>query len=349
METEILNHLTMNMQITAPYTQPIGAMYAQALAIPAQHSQAEPQGEPAPTLGELVAAYWAERESGGLAPKTWQQLTQVLGRLRDDVGSGKAITAVSRAVLLKWRDTAYGAAKQSSANTYLSIVCSFFKWIDQTQEVKGFKNPAVRIRFIAGKGARMAHEERERWTDAELVELLRLDNWLITLGVYTGARINEVAQLHKADITFPEGQPFAVVDINCNAPNKRLKTRAAARVVPLAFPPELMGRFKAFLAGFPDDTERVFPQLKYREIDGYASSAGRAVEKALASVNPRKTYHCLRHAFADRCKQRRVDVHITKELLGHSLDDITASRYGKRYTPEVLHETLMKAGVWDFS
>jgi len=349
-ESEILNHLTMNMQITAPYLQPIAAQaMQQALAVPVVE---EPSGEPVPTLGGLVAAYWEEREgSGALAPKTRQQMYLVLGLLKDHVGAETAITAVSRADLLDWRDETYADTKQSTANTYIGIACSFFKWIDITQSVEGFKNPAAKVRYVVGKGTRMAHEERERWTDAELVELLHLDNWLVTLGVYTGARLNEVAQLHLSDIAFPTdgAASFAAIDINCNAPDKRLKTRAAARVIPLGFPPELMERFKEYLAGLPAGTERVFPQLRYRDMDGYSKSADVAVRKFLKSVNPDKSFHCLRHAFADRCKQRRVDVHITKELLGHSLEDITAGRYGKRYAPEVLHETLMKAGVWDFS
>ena len=59
--------------------------------------------------------------------------------------------------------------------------------------------------------------------------------WMIRIGVYTGARLNEVAQLHKDDIQITE-DGIVALRIDDKHPDQRLKTRAARRVIPLGFP-----------------------------------------------------------------------------------------------------------------
>jgi integrase len=53
-----------------------------------------------------------------------------------------------------------------------------------------------------------------------------------------------------------------------------------------------------------------------------------------------KTFHSFRHTFTDTLKQAGVQDSLIAELVGHSNDSITMSRYGKRYLPKVLLEAI---------
>lgn len=50
----------------------------------------------------------------------------------------------------------------------------------------------------------------------------------------------------------------------------------------------------------------------------------------------KKDFHSFRHTVGDFLKQSGVEPSVISELLGHSVDSITLSRYGKRYSPRVL-------------
>jgi len=55
--------------------------------------------------------------------------------------------------------------------------------------------------------------------------------WLPMLGYYTGARLNELCQLHLSDIR-KEGHVW-YLDINNDTDDKRLKTPSSKRKVPI--------------------------------------------------------------------------------------------------------------------
>lgn len=63
--------------------------------------------------------------------------------------------------------------------------------------------------------------------------------WVPLLGLYTGARINELAQLFLVD--FQAQGDVQVISINDDGEGKRLKTKASKRLVPIH--PELVRLF----------------------------------------------------------------------------------------------------------
>ena len=56
----------------------------------------------------------------------------------------------------------------------------------------------------------------------------------------------------------------------------------------------------------------------------------------------RKSFHSLRHTFANELKQAGVNEQVASELLGHASQSITYGRYGKESRVEILYKGLSK-------
>jgi integrase len=86
-------------------------------------------------------------------------------------------------------------------------------------------------------------EERNHWSQEDLRRLFSPDNyneqsryrhtymfWLPILGLFTGARLEEICQLHLSDIY--QADDIWVIDIN-DAVGKKVKTKSSRRLIPL--------------------------------------------------------------------------------------------------------------------
>lgn len=167
--------------------------------------------------------------------------------------------------------------------------------------------------------------------------------WLPLLGIYTGARLNELSQLYIADLKETETGVF-YLDFNLDGPDKldadepdkSLKTVNSQRIV--ALHPHLIE------LGFPTYVKalssagysRLFPELKRDEVKGYGKPAGswfneRFLGKQLAIPRDgKRTFHSFRHTFITALSELGVPPDIQAQLAGHSRGEtIAAVRYRK--------------------
>jgi hypothetical protein len=77
--------------------------------------------------------------------------------------------------------------------------------------------------------------------------------WIILLGMFTGARLNEICGLATADIAELEGVPI----IHIRSDTRILKTASARRIIPIH--PVIRPAFLAYASTI--DHERLFPEL----------------------------------------------------------------------------------------
>ena len=56
----------------------------------------------------------------------------------------------------------------------------------------------------------------------------------------------------------------------------------------------------------------------------------------------KKSFHYLRHTFANELKQVGVNEQVTSELLGHASQSITYGRYGKNSKTEIVLKEISK-------
>lgn len=141
------------------------------------------------------------------------------------------------------------------------------------------------------------------------------------LGVATGARVNEVAQLYVDDVAEVGGHWG--IHIRALRPDQRLKNTHSSRFVPLS-DNVLQAGFLTFVedvkrAGF----DRLFPHLQHSEAGGYGDTMGdqfRAYAIKRGLTGRLKSFHCFRHNVANTLvNELGTAIQVTQEITGHDL------------------------------
>ena len=167
--------------------------------------------------------------------------------------------------------------------------------------------------------------------------------WAFLIGIFSGMRTNETAQLRIEDIIKKENVWMISID---ETEGKSVKTTSSIRKVPVH--PTLIS------LGFLDYVEiikskgfdRVFPELT-KDRDGYSSKISRHYnQNFLPSIGvwkkQVKVLYSTRHTFINRCYNKGVDRDIIKEIVGHE-PDFTMDVYGGNpFTPQQLYQGISK-------
>jgi integrase len=114
------------------------------------------------------------------------------------------------------------------------------------------------------------------------------------LGLYTGARLEELCQLHQEDVRDEEG--IWVISINDQG-EKKLKTHASKRIIPV-HPKLIELGLPDYVTSQQDKGEtRLFPELT-RGRDGYSTAASKWFSRYRQSIglfnqSPPKDFHSM--------------------------------------------------------
>ena len=172
--------------------------------------------------------------------------------------------------------------------------------------------------------------------------------WVFILGIFSGLRTNEMAQMRLEDIKKESNIWFLHVE---ESEQTRVKTLNAIRKVPVH--PQLID------LGFIDyvsdlrqrKKDRVFWELT-KTRDGYAKHLSRHFnEKYLRAVGvwerTVKVLYCTRHTFINALYQNKVDENIIKALVGHE-KEFTMKHYGgEPFSPDRLLQEISKVTYKD--
>lgn len=160
--------------------------------------------------------------------------------------------------------------------------------------------------------------------------------WLPMLGIFTGARLGELAPLTAADVVADEATGILAISIIEDADmGKHLKTRGSRRVVPV--------HAELVRLGFIDFVEearrerggdaRLFPQLSPGPRGGFGEAwskwFGRYI-RSLKITNKDRVFHSFRHGFKDALRAARVGEDINDALTGHAGGNSVARGYGAK-------------------
>lgn len=227
-----------------------------------------------------------------------------------------------------------------SVNKNLNRIRGLFLWCKREGYVE--RDPSQGLSL---KRTKNPYEEREAYDQSDLQRMI--DSllsvpytnperfWIPLIAMHSGLRQNEICQLYVEDIIEEDG--VACFDINASH-DKSIKTLSSKRLVPLH--PKLISyglldyKSKMKEAGEP----RMWPNLMADQ-DGYIRNFVNWYyrhNRRHITKNPKRTFHSLRHTFADSLKQRGIAEGIISELMGHSNKSITTGRYGKPFRPENL-------------
>ncbi len=226
-------------------------------------------------------------------------------------------------------------------------VSSYFNWLVK----QGYRddNPFV---GIAPKRTHSSRSERSSFTDDELRILFGTDlfkgkcykfewqYWLPVLGLYTGARIEELCQLKVSDFKCAENCHYIAIHGDGDVLN-RVKTTCSVRDIPLHENLIDMGVLKLIEGKHIDsyifDLKRVNTNLSH----GPSKWFGR-YKSSLGFPSGSKVFHSFRHTFRDKLTFAGISSEYVSEMLGHEHLGETFGRYGSAIPVKILSEQLNK-------
>lgn len=236
----------------------------------------------------------------------------------------------------------------TTVNKNLNRISTLFEWIER----HGYAQKNY-FKGLGLKSTKQAHEERKSFTSGDLRKLFSSEvftekkykhsyyYWLPLIALYSGARIEEICQLHLADIRAESG--VWVFDINGDGDVKKLKTASSKRLIPIHSKLLQLGLLIRVQELCQQGKDRLFPELK-RQRDGYGQAASRwfngRYRKSCGVTEEGKTFHSFRHTVSNHLKQKGIEENKTKSLLGHQIESMTYGRYANPYEPAVLKEVV---------
>ena len=226
-------------------------------------------------------------------------------------------------------------------------VSSFFNWLVK----QGYRedNP---FSGVAPRRVHSARSERSPFTDDDLRLLFGTaiykdkdyahdwQYWLPLLGLYTGARLEELCQLKGDDFKVSDGCHY--IDIHGEGDvHNRVKTPSSVRKIPVHSELLKLGILDKVNMRSRDsflfDLRRVNTNLGHQPskwFGGYKASLG--LPKGT------KVFHSFRHTLRDKLTLSGVPNEHIRELLGHEQIGETFGRYGSSIPVSVLAESLEK-------
>nr|WP_276511590.1 site-specific integrase [Rhodomicrobium udaipurense] len=160
--------------------------------------------------------------------------------------------------------------------------------------------------------------------------------WLPLLGLYTGARLGELAPLTVRDIVMDDETGITAIKFSENEEEgRRLKTISSRRVVPLH--PKLVELgFLAFILARQKEAgadARLFSALtrgpKGSYGDHWSKWFGRYI-RSIGITNPASVFHSFRHGFKDALRSVGVSEEVHDALTGHAGTGGVGRRYGAK-------------------
>lgn len=241
-------------------------------------------------------------------------------------------------------------AVQTANGNYLNPLRQIFEWAKATGKVSD--NPFAEIK-VSGSRSTSRPSGRKDFTLAQLEVFFgaplftgaaaasgsklyqpgthRVDDWrywLPLMGLFCGARLNEMCGLRVSDFEVLEG--VKCFHIRAGAEHQSLKTKAAERIVPVHKALIDLGLWSRVESLRQSGEDRLFPTLKPGP-RGYLSDKptkffGLLIDRMLGDEAP-LVFHSFRHTFITKMREAGVAREVRTAIVGHE-DDSVHEHYG---------------------
>jgi integrase len=236
-------------------------------------------------------------------------------------------------------------------NEYITTYSTFFNWSADQGYVE--ENWFSGLALTPEKKSRS--DQRQPFTDDALSTIqhaLLTDfdgrrpkashKWASLIAMYTGARAGEVCQLLLSDVRDVDG--VLCFDINDEEENKRLKTEASIRRVPVHSRLLELGLME-FVTGL--SSKRLFPDYPLSDNADASRNLSTWFNEALLPKLGLKTkqhvLHSLRHSMNTKLHHADVNPSIVKAITGHTDDSMSTGTYfSAGFKPEQLKAAIEK-------
>lgn len=340
---------------------------------PTAPAQAAPAA-PALKLSAVVDEYLKDCETNGVLPKTIQEYRGVLTKLVDFTGNIE-IKTLTRHHMREFREAlqryparptqaerkkgfhALIEANSSdclgvaSINKHISQVFQLLKWAE-INDCGGNPKVAKRLQI---KDTRSEREQRDSFSAEDLQRLFSTPNfqgqapfaksayyWAPIIALFTGMRLEEICQLRTQDIYKDNESDLQVIDINDEGEDRKLKTNASRRKIPVHSKLVSLGLLDYVELMRSKRHHMLFPTLNRHAENGFSHAVGKwfSSHKKALGFDGKKTFHSFRHTVADGLRATNAEMHLAEAVLGHSTGSITYERYGQEQKPQTLASTI---------
>lgn len=323
------------------------------------------------TLEYLVAEYWkvAKRENRWTSKTEGERLEHIT-LLFERLGKETKVSSIGRPqandmknVLMSYPVNRHKAAitrgkpladvldqpgvkklHSLTINKYLHSYNGLFNWAKRSGHCidNPFEGLSLRAEKVNVEPPRIAFSDAQLDTIKSAILALteplnEQHKWGTLIAIHSGARLNEIAQLHIDDVHSVDG--IWCFDINRKAGTlKKLKNTASQRLVPVH--PRLIEH------GFLDYLERIqkirgndrlFPNFTYSASEGYGRNLGRWVNESLLPnlgiKTKQLTFHSFRHAMVGKLFAAEVPEAHVMAIVGHEPGTTTLKTYNRNGFP----------------
>lgn len=317
------------------------------------------------TIAELGRAYQQEKtRAERWMPKTTSEKKEHISLLEEILGANTDITRLLAKDAKTVKDTIFLYPKNRSKNpltrgkplgSILNIVgteklhlTTVNKYIQTYNDMFEWakRNSHTEVNLFAGltvqKGKGRSNTARQPFSDEQMALILNAltdtgntiirkpyQKWGPLIGAYSGARLNEISQLHLIDIR-QEGDIWCF-DLNDDGDSKHLKAAASKRLVPIH--PKLiqLGLLDYVQELKQAGKSKLFPDFSYCPKNGWGRSLGRWFNEVLLTdlniKNKSLVFHSLRHTVVTRLMRANVPEPIVKSIIGHAQEGVTQNSY----------------------
>jgi integrase len=328
-------------------------------------------------LLDVSEAYLSEgRRAGIWRPKTLMEKQDALELLREVIGN-KPVSSVSKHDARKMKDVLFKLPKNRTKNAatrtlslaqmltiedvermssrtlngYLSHYQHFMGWAEKQGHCAVNVFEGLRV----AKTTTVAADERRPFNAAQLrclyehltenpEGLVKKDDhkWPVLIGMFSGARLNEIAQLLVTDVV--QRDSVWCFDFNDEG-DKALKNASSRRVVPIHQQLLDLGFAEYVALRSAEGASRLFSSLTYSKQNGYGRNVGRWFNESLLPALGLKekalVFHSFRHTMVTILSRSDVPEPIVKSIVGHTQTGVTQTHYLKSgYTLEQLQREL---------
>ncbi|MFC3442175.1 tyrosine-type recombinase/integrase [Sphingobium rhizovicinum] len=315
------------------------------------------------TYATIIGIVGADAPAASINRETCREILDVLRRLPPN--------AKKRWPEMSPREVADMATAQSIApmsvanvNEYMNKLSTLFNWAVKEEMLT--RNPARGLKIADGTTARekrrpFSVQQLQRIFDAPIYRGCVDDErgftmigkerpkrsrfWIPLIGLFAGMRLNEICQLHTADVRKLDGIWCFIV--TGQGEGKRLKTASSERIVPVH--PALINM--AFLKYVEDRRRsgdvRLFPELCVDAFGLHSGRFSRWFARFLVTCDAaadRTCFHSFRHSFRDAMREAKVDREVVLALGGWASSGFAggavADQYGQGFSYALLADAV---------
>ncbi|GLQ49473.1 site-specific integrase [Dyella flava] len=306
------------------------------------------------TLEKAIQNY-SEIEAPGLKADTWDGRQRALKTFVESFGARTPVASITRPMAAEWAGELVrkGVAKRTAVN-YVSNVAQLFAFLVQQGHLTENVVKGVMVMKKREKAQRRA--EGHQWEAFDTDQLKRIYSpenlalmtkvhpcWAALLGLYSGARVGEIAQIYLRDIVQEQG--IWCIRLTVESDGQSVKTEGSKRLVPL-HPDILDLGFIDYVEKLRSEgAERLFPDVNLEGKAGKGSVISKSftyhLKRSEVSVIPRRQngrvgFHSLRKSVIQSLQGTQVSDEQRRAFVGHEQsDDVHTTSYMRPWTAEL--------------